>query len=145
MIRADVALFAALGHYWSGMSRILSAELEYNEGAGLKDAAGECQKAVEQIRIVRQYEERILKNAQTIEYSAYFVRRHEVLGHDTETLLHGLEELTRDLVDGYYPASACVVINGALTKMMAHFEQDARVEGVLHRFEMRESDSAAQK
>ncbi len=135
MIRADAALFDGLGYYFTGMARILRAELEDSESDGLKEAAGIFQQALEQIKIVREHEERILSVAQPIEYSAYFVRRHEVASQNTEALSQGLEAMTRDLADGYYPAMACDMLNPVLTRMVTNFEQDARVEGVLGRLE----------
>jgi hypothetical protein len=135
MVRADVALFKALGHYWEGMAQIQSAELDPNQTEGLKKAAGIFQQALDQIKVVRRHEEQILTIAQTIEFSAYFVRRHEVASQYTEALFKGLEVMTRDLTDGYYPAAACVMLNRVLAPMMGRFEQDARIEGVLNRFE----------
>ena len=135
MVRADVALFTGLGHYWTGMAQILSAELEDNESDGFKKAAVIVAEAVERIKIVRQHEERILAVAQPIEYSAFFVRQHEVASQFTEALLRGLEAMERDLADGFYPAAACDILNRVLTRMMANFEQDGRIEGVLTRFQ----------
>jgi len=135
MVRADAALFTGLGHYWNGMARILRAELEDSESDGLKEAVVIIRQALEQIRIVREHEERILTTAQTIEYSAFFVRRHEVVSQYTQALFQGLEAMTQDLADGYYPAVACSMLNRVLTRLMANFEQDARIEGVLTRFE----------
>lgn len=134
MVRADAALFTGLGHYWTGMARIQRAELEDSESDGLKEAAVIIQQALEQIKIVREHEERILTVVQSIEYSAFFVRRHEVTSQYTETLFQGLEAMERDLADGYYPAEACNMLNRVLTRMTANFEQDARIEGVLNRF-----------
>lgn len=142
MVRADVALFTGLGHYWAGMAQILRAELTENESDGLKDAAGTFRRALEQIKSVREHEERILSVAEPIAYSAYFVRRHQVTSEHTETLLQGLEAMTWDLADGYYPAAACSTLNPVLTRMMANFEQDARIEGVLNRAEDSGSTSA---
>ena len=102
------------------------------------------QQALEQIKVVREREGRILSVAQPIEYSAYFVRRHEVTSEYTEALSRGLEEMTRDLADGYYPAAACSMLNQVLARMMANFDQDARIEGILKRFEQFGSDSPQQ-
>jgi hypothetical protein len=135
MVRADAALFTALGHYWTGMAQIQLAELEKNESEGLKKAAATFRQASEQIRVVREHEKRILALAEPIDYSAYFVRRHEVASHGTEAFAQGLEALVRDLADGYYPAASCVVLNRVLTRLMANFEHDAGIEGVLNRFE----------
>jgi len=136
MVRADVALFTGLGYYWTGMARILSAELEDDESDGFAEAAASITQALEQLRTVRECEERIFVVAEPIEYSAYFVRGHEVIGQDTMALMQGLEEMARDLSDGYYPAAACGMLNDVLSRMMEHFKQDARIEGVLHRFEL---------
>lgn len=135
MIRADVALFTGLGHYWTCMARILSAELEGDESDGFKKAAVIVAKAVERIKIVREHEEKILSLAQPIESSAFFVRRHEVASQLTEALLQGLEVMERDLADGFYPAEACEMLNRVLSRMTTNFEYDAQIEGVLTRFE----------
>ena len=144
MVNADAELFTGLGHYFAGMARILRAELEDSESDGLKEAADMFQQALEQIKVVREREGRILSVAQPIEHSAYFVRRHEVTSEYTEALSRGLEEMTRDLADGYYPAAACSMLNQVLTRMMANFDQDARIEGILNRFEQFGSDSPQQ-
>ncbi len=144
MVRADAALFTGLGHYFTGMARIHQAELAdgESESDGLKAAAGAFRQALEQIKIVREHEERILALAQPIDYSAYFVRRHEVASQNSEALAQGLEAMTRDLADGYYPAAACSMLNRVMTRMMGNFEQDARIEGVLNRLEGVGADSA---
>jgi hypothetical protein len=144
MVRADVALFTGLSHYWAGMARILRAELDDRESDGLTDAAGAINQALEQLRLVREHEERIFTVAEPIEYSAYFVRRHEVISQDTTAFVQGLEEMARDLSDGYYPAEACGTLNEVLSRMMEHFKQDARIEGILHRFETLGSESNEQ-
>ena len=144
MVNADAELFTGLGHYFAGMARILSAELEDNESDGLAEAADMFQRALEQIKVVREREDRILSVAQSIEYSAFFVRRHEVASSYTVALAQGLEEMTKDLADGYYPAAACSMLNQVLTRMMANFDQDARIEGVLTRIEQFGSDSYPQ-
>lgn len=136
MVSADVALFTALGHYWTGVARILQAELEDSESDGLTAAADDFTRALEQVQRVREHEEQILAVAQPIEYSAYFVRRHQVISLQTAELAQGLEAMRRDLADGYYPAPASSAVNRVLTQMSAHFEQDARIEGVLTRIEM---------
>ena len=141
MVNADAELFTGLSHYFAGMARILRAELEDNESDGLEEAADMFQHALEQIKAVREREERILSVAQPIEFSAYFVRRNEVASEYTEGLSRGLEEMTRDLGDGFYPAAACSKLNQVLTRMMANFDQDARIEGILNRFEQFGSDS----
>jgi hypothetical protein len=135
MVHADAALFTGLGHYWSGMAQIQRAELSKDEREGLKAAATEFRLALEQVGRAREHEERILALAEPIEYSAYFVRRHSVASQATANLYQGLEELTQDVSDGYYPARACFALNRVLARMMANFEQDARIEGVLNRLE----------
>lgn len=135
MIGADAALFTGLGHYWEGMAQILRAELSGNESSALKKAAPTFKRAVTELTTVRKHEERILAVAQNIEFSAYFVRRHEVASHYTQALLQGVDAIARDLADGYYPAAACVVVNRVLARLMANFEQEALIEGVLTRFE----------
>lgn len=144
MATADAELFTGLSHYFAGMARILRAELEDSESEELKEATDMFQQALEQIKAVREREERILSIAQPIEYSAFFVRRHEVASGYTEALSQGLEEMTRDLADGYYPAAACSILNQVLARMMANFDQDARIEGVLTRIERFGSDPSQQ-
>jgi hypothetical protein len=58
-----------------------------------------------------------------------------VISGQTEALQGALEAMTRELTDGYYPAPACGKVNQILTQMMAHFDYDARIEGVLTRFQ----------
>lgn len=135
LVQADVALFTALGHYWTAMGRIHQAELEEQESLGLKEAGVMLEAAIDQLKRVRRHEEKILEAAQPIEYSAYFVRRHEVLMYQTESLYQGIEAMGLELADGFYPAPACSQVNQVLTQMMAHFELDARIEGVIVRFE----------
>lgn len=142
MVAADAALFTGLGHYWAGMAQILHAELEANESEGLKRAVGMFHRALEQFSAVREREERILAGAQSIAYSAFFVRRHEVISQSTEALVRGLEALTQDLAEGYYPAAACSVLNPVMTRLMANIEHNARIEGVVSRFEKAAAASA---
>jgi hypothetical protein len=136
MVHADAALFSGLGHYFEGMARILRAELDPSEADGLKEAAPNFQRALSAFESVRRHEDRIISVADPIEYSAYFVRRHEVASENTEALRSGVEAMVRDLAEGYYPAAACGQLNPVLSRMMASFEKDARVEGILHRLEM---------
>lgn len=142
MVRADAALFTGLGHYFEGMAQIMRAELDKSESDGLKQAAPIFQRALLEFETVRSHEERILSLADPIEYSAYFVRRHGVASQNTEALRSGIEVMVQDLGDGYYPAAACGQLNRVLTRMMASFEQDARVEGILHRLETFEPESS---
>ena len=135
LVGADVALFTALGHYWTGMARVQRAELEHRESDGLKEAAVIFRQALDEMKIVRFHEKSILTIAPQIQYSAFFVRRHEVISYQSETFTQGLEAMTRELSDGYYPAPACSKVNQVLTQMMAHFEHDALIEGVLTRFQ----------
>jgi hypothetical protein len=133
MVNADIALFTALGHYWNGIARIQRAEIEDDESAGLKDASNFFRQALEQIETVRGHEGRILSIAQPVPFSAFFVRRHEVISGQTEALQKALEAMMNELVDGYYPAPASGKVNQIMTQMMAHFDYDARIEGVLTR------------
>jgi hypothetical protein len=125
MVRADIALFNALGHYFTGIAEIHRAELADEESEGLKEAAGAFQRAVDELRTAREHEERILGQAQQIDYSAYFVRRHEVAATYTEALGRGLEEMARDLAEGFYPAAACTAVNPVVARLTANFDQDA--------------------
>ena len=138
MVQADASLFTALGHYFTGMAQIQRAELADDESQGLREAAAIFEQALTHVRTVREHEATILRVAQPINYSAYFVRRHETVSLSTVALLRGLEELTRDLADGYYPAAACSSLNRVLSRMMSSFDQDARIEGVLTRLERSE-------
>lgn len=135
MVRADTSLFAGLGHYFAGMAQIQASELADDEPEALRQAAPTFERAVEEVRAVREREAKILDVAQSIEFSAYFVRRHEMVSLSTVALLQGLEQLTQDLADGYYPAEACTSLNRILSRMMSSFDQDARIEGVLTRLE----------
>jgi hypothetical protein len=137
MVNADIALFTALGHYWMGIARIQRAETESKENVGLKESAVFFHQALEQLESVRSHEARILAIAQPVPYSAFFVRRHEVISVQTEALQVGLKAMARELVDGYYPAPASGRVNRILTTMMAHFDYDSRIEGVITRFEFR--------
>jgi hypothetical protein len=139
MVRADMELFAALGSYWAGMAQVLGAELNDDESDAFRQAVGPFQEALERLRTVKSHEERILDVAQRIEYSAYFVRRHEVIAQDTDAFVLGLESMVQDLGEGYYPASACAELNAVLARMMGNFARDARIEGVLARVEGGES------
>jgi len=135
MVRADIALFTALGHYFTGIAQIHRAELAKNEGDGLKKASRAFGQAVKELGVAREREERILAAAQEIDYSAYFVRRHEVAATYTEALARGLEEIASDLAEGFYPAAACTAVNPIVARLTANFEQDAKIEGVLNRME----------
>ena len=143
MLHADAALFAGLGHYFAGIAQIHLAELNGDESDALRSAAATFRQAYDQIQAVTGYEERILALAERIDYSAYFVRRHEVASHYTARLLQGLDQMIVDLSDGYYPAEACSQLNPVMARMMANFEQDARVEGVLTRLERLSTESEA--
>jgi len=125
------------------MAEVHRAGLEKSECEGLKRAAPMFQKAVEQLRAVRECEGRLLALAQNIENSAYYVRRHEVLSLDTDTLLKGMEALVQDVTDGFYPARACSMLNRGMTRLMANMELNARVEGVLSRYESRDGQASA--
>ena len=134
MTHADVALFTGLGYFFTGMAQILRAEMQDNESDGFKEASAPVGQALQQVQTCRQHEERILEVAQSIDDSAYFVRRTEVISQSTQALSEGLAAMARDLAEGFYPAEACSMINPVLTRMVANFEQDAKIEGVLSRF-----------
>ena len=135
MVRADISLFTALGHYFTGIAQIQKAELAKDEAEGLKKASRAFEKAVNELGDAREREERILAAAEQIDYSAYFVRRHEVAATYTEALARGLEEIAGDLAEGFYPAAACSAVNPIVARLTANFEQDAKIEGVLNRIE----------
>ena len=141
MIRADAALFTGLGHYFTGMAQIHLAAQADRESDGLRKVAQTFRLALEQLKLVKDCEKRILAIAQPIEYSAYFVRRHEVVSHGTEELRRGLELMVQDLSEGFYPASACSMLNPVLARLMASWDLNARVEGVVTRLERAGSDA----
>lgn len=143
MVNADAALFTALAHYFTGLAHIQRAEVADDESEGLRQAAPFIEKAHQEIQVTRECEERLLELAEPIEFSGHFVRRHEVASLDTAELTRGFESMMRDLAEGYYPAEACGVLNRVLARLMPSLEQNARIEGVLRRFEDRGKESEA--
>ncbi len=140
MLGADIALFNGLGAYFAGVAQIQQAELEEtlsdkSETEGFRKASRTFKQALKQIRSVQVYEQRIAKLAEPIKYSAYFVRRHEVLSEDTEAFRVGLEEMVRDLSEGFYPVNACSLLNPVVARIMANIHLNARVEGIVSRME----------
>jgi hypothetical protein len=141
MVRADIALFTALGSYFTGIAEIHRAELSKDESEGLRKAAKRFEQACKHMATARTHEERILATAQEIDFSAYFVRRHEVASTYTQALANGLEAMAKDLADGFYPAEACSALNPLIARLTSNFEQDAKIEGVLNRLERLGSES----
>ncbi len=140
LLGADIALFNGLGAYFAGVAQIQQAELDEtvsdkSEVEGFKKAARTFKQALKQIRSVQEYEDRIAKLAEPIKYSAYFVRRHQVLSEDTTALRAGLEEMVEDLSEGFYPVNACSVLNPVVARIMANIQLNARVEGIVSRIE----------
>ena len=74
--------------------------------------------------------------ASEIDYSAYFTRRHEVISSDTASFVDAVELLVADVRDGFYPARGCEELNVIVERLMSNFARDARIEGVLTRFEI---------
>ena len=110
-----------------------------NESDGFRKAAPVFQLAVDQLTKVQECEKHMLKIAQPIEYSAYYVRRHEVASHGTEEFRSGLKLMVKDLSEGFYPVKAFSVLNPVLARLMASWDLNARVEGVITRLERAES------
>jgi len=139
MLEADVAMFNAVSHYFSGVAQMHMAKQGGNESDGFRKAAPVFQRAVDQLAKVQECEKRMLKIAQPIEYSAYYVRRHEVASHGTAELRNGLTLMVKDLSEGFYPIKAFSVLNPLLARLMATWDLNARVEGVVTRLERAES------
>lgn len=135
MVRADVAMFTAVSHYFAGIAQIHQAKQLDKEGDGLRKAAPAFQRALEQLEMVNDSEKRLLEIAQPIEYSAYYVRRHTVARHGTEQFREGLKLMVQDLSEGYYPLKAFSALNPILARLMASWDLNARVEGVITRIE----------
>lgn len=112
-----------------------------NESDGFRKVAPVFQLAVDQLTKVQECEKHMLKIAQPIEYSAYYVRRHEVASHGTEEFRRGLKLMVKDLSEGFYPANAFSVLNPVLARLMASWDLNARVEGVVTRLERAESNT----
>ena len=139
MIEADVAMFTAVSSYFAGVAQLHLNKQSDNESDGFRKAAPVFQGALEQLAIVNEREKRLLEIAQPIEYSAYYVRRHQVAGHGTEEFRRGLELMVKDLSEGYYPLEAFSVLNPVLARLMTGWDLNARVEGVITRLERAKS------
>jgi hypothetical protein len=139
MVDADVAMFSAVSHYFAGIAQIHSTKRSDDESEGFRNAAPVFQRALDQLVIVNECEERMLKIAQPIEYSAYYIRRHQVARRGTQDFRHGLELMVKDLSDGYYPLNAFSMLNPVLARLMAGWDLNARVEGLITRLERAQS------
>jgi hypothetical protein len=139
MVEADVAMFTAVSHYFAGVAQIHLTKQSDNESDGFRKVTQVFQLAIEQLAIVKDREKRMLEIAQPIEYSAYYVRRHEVASYGTEEFRHGLELMIQDLSEGFYPVKAFSILNPLLARLMANWDLNARVEGVVTRLERAES------
>ena len=128
-------MFTAVSHFFSGVVQMHLVKQATDEGAGFRKAADIFRLASEQIAKVQECEKRMLAIAQPIPYSAYYVRRHEVASFGTEEFRCGLELMIGDLSDGYYPAKGFKVLNPLLARLMASWDLNARVEGVVTRLE----------
>ena len=128
-------MFTAVSHYFAGVAQIHLAKQAAKESDGFRKAAPIFQRSLDQLAKVQECEKRLLKIAQPIEYSAYYVRRHEVVSHGTEEFLSGLKMMIKDLSEGFYPAKAFSVLNPLLARLMASWDLNARIEGVITRLE----------
>jgi hypothetical protein len=135
MVGADVAMFTAVSHYFAGVAQIHLSKQSKDESDGFRKAAPVFQRALEQLAIVNTHETRMLEIAQPIEYSAYYVRRHQVARHGTEEFRRGIELVIKDLSEGYYPLKGFSILNPVLARLMAGWDLNARVEGVITRLE----------
>ncbi len=145
MIEADIAMFTAVSHYFAGVAQMHLAKQGGNESDGFHKAAPVFQLAVDELAKVQECEKRMLKIAQPIEYSAYYVRRHEVASHGTEEFRSGIKLMAKDLSEGFYPVRAFSVLNPVLARLMASWDLNARVEGVVTRLERAESKTQSSK
>jgi len=141
MVKADIAMFSAVSHYFAGVAQLHAAKQQGDESTEFRKAVGIFQLALHQLEIVDQCEKAMLAIAQPIEYSAYYVRRHEVARLGTEEFRSGLKLMVHDLSDGFYPAKGFRVLNPALARLMANWDLNARVEGVVTRLERAEAKS----
>jgi hypothetical protein len=135
MVKADAAMFTAVSHYFAGVAQIHLTKQKENESDGFRKAAPVFRLALEQLAIVNECEKSMLEIAQPIEYSAYYVRRHEVARHGTDQFRDGLKLMVQDLSEGFYPLKAFTVLNPLLARLMASWDLNARVEGVITRLE----------
>lgn len=139
MVKADVALFTAVSHYFAGVAQMHLAKQSGDESNALRKTADGFRLAIDQIAKVKECEKRMLEIAQPIAYSAYYVRRHEVARYGTDELHRGLELMVQDLSEGYYPAKAFRLLNPLMARLMANWDLNARVEGVVTRLERAEA------
>jgi hypothetical protein len=128
-------MFTAVTHYFAGVVHMHLAKQASDESAEFLKATDEFRRAAEQIVRVQECEKRMLAIAQPIACSAYYVRRHQVAGHGTEEFRLGLELMVEDLSEGFYPAKGFTVLNPLLARLMACWDLNARVEGVVTRLE----------
>ena len=139
MIQADVAMFTAVSQYFAGVALMHSAKQSGNESDAFRKAAPTFESALKQLDIVGAREKEMLKIAQPIEDSAYYVRRHQVASYGTEEFRRGLQLMVKDLSEGYYPVQAFSMLNPVLARLMANWDLNARVEGVVTRLERAEA------
>jgi hypothetical protein len=139
MIQADVAMFTAVSHYFAGVALMHSAKQFSNESDAFRKAVPTFERALKQLDILRAHEKEMLRIAQPIEYSAYYVRRHQVASYGTEEFLRGLQLMVKDLSEGYYPVQAFSMLNPVLARLMANWDLNARVEGIVTRLERAEA------
>ena len=135
MIQADVAMFTAVSQYFAGVAQLHLTKQSANESDGFREAAPTFQLALDQLLIVAECEKRMLEIADPIEYSAYYVRRHEVARQGTRQFHDGLKLMIHDLAEGYYPLRGFTLLNPVMARLVAGWDLNARVEGVITRLE----------
>ncbi|HEY2223252.1 hypothetical protein [Actinomycetospora sp.] len=118
------------------MADILDAGQADDESEALKTCVAPFDQVLVHLRSVREHEQRIFEITTDIEFSAYFSRRHEVISNDTAAFVDAVELLAADVRDGFYPAKGCEELNVIVERLMSNFARDARIEGVLTRFEI---------
>ena len=139
MIQADVAMFTAVSQYFAGVASMHTAKQSGNESDAFRKAAPTFERALKQLDIVKKHEKETLRIARPIEFSAYYVRRHQVASYGTEEFRRGLQLMVKDLSEGYYPVQAFSMLNPVLARLMANWDLNARVEGVVTRLERAEA------
>ncbi len=134
MIRADVALFQALGHYYEGLATLVGSLAEKDEAGGYKKASTHFKQAVDRLTEARKAETRLEELAARTR-NELFIRWQRVLNEDTEQLRASMAKVTEELSQGHYPAAACLELNAVVTRITAGFERNAKIEGVPKRLQ----------
>jgi hypothetical protein len=142
MVQADVAMFTALSHYFAGIAQMQRVEVADDRSSAIRVAAGEFESTLEQLEKIGEHETQIRALADPIDFNAFFMRRHQVASLDTLELRDAVTELLVDTRDGFYPASGFGQLNRIIARIMANMEQNARIEGVISKFENFQGDSS---